>query len=38
MSKPCHNCIYTIYKTLKYKNYKLKKIWYTDESGEFIRY
>jgi len=38
MSKPCINCINTIKKTLKYKNYKLKKIWYTNEKGEFIQY
>ena len=38
MSKPCNNCIKTIYSTLKYKNYKLKKIWYTDSNGDFIRF
>jgi len=37
MSKPCLNCINTIKKTLKYKNYKLKNFWYTDEKGNFIK-
>ena len=37
MAKPCENCINTIKSTLKYKNYKLKKFWYTDERGDFIR-
>lgn len=37
MAKPCENCINTIKSTLKYKNYKLKKFWYTDEDGNFIR-
>ena len=36
-SKPCIHCINTIKKTLKYKNYTLKKFWYTDESGNFIK-
>jgi len=38
MSKPCIHCINTIKKTLKYKNYTLKKFWYTDESGNFIKF
>ena len=38
MSKPCPDCVKTILSTLKYKNYNLKKIWFTDESGNFIRY
>lgn len=38
MSKPCQHCINTIYSELKYKNYKLKKIWYTNELGNFIKY
>ena len=37
MSKPCFNCINTIKKSLKYKNYKLKNFWYTDEKGQFIK-
>ena len=38
MSKPCQNCINTINSTLKYKNYKIKKFWYTNEKGQFIRF
>jgi hypothetical protein len=38
MSKPCDNCIRTIYRVLEYKNYKIKKIWYTDGNGDFIKY
>jgi hypothetical protein len=37
MAKPCQICIKTIYATLGYKNYKLKKLWYTNESGKFVR-
>ncbi len=37
MAKPCQHCLNTIYSTLTYKNYKLKKIWYTNEYGEFIK-
>tara|TARA_B100000424_G_scaffold260957_1_gene245355 strand:+ start:334 stop:606 length:273 start_codon:yes stop_codon:yes gene_type:complete len=35
MSKPCCNCLKTIDFTLKKKNYKLKKLIYTDENGNF---
>ena len=37
MAKPCDNCVRTIRKTLKYKNYKLKanKCYYTDREGKF---
>jgi len=38
MAKPCSHCVKTIHSTLKYKNYKLKKIWYTNEEGDFIRF
>lgn len=38
MSKPCSQCVKTIHRTLKYKNYNLKKIWYTDSNGEFVRF
>ena len=36
MSKPCENCLRTIESTLKYKNYKLKKIYYTDHEGNIV--
>jgi hypothetical protein len=38
MAKPCSHCVKTIHSTLKYKKYKLKKIWYTNEDGDFIRF
>lgn len=38
MSKPCTNCMNTINSTLEYKNYKLKKLWYTDTNGNFVKY
>jgi len=38
LSKPCEKCIHTIEKILNYKNYKLKKLWYTNKNGEFIIY
>lgn len=37
-SKPCDNCINTINSTLKFKNYKLKKIWYTNKNGKFEKF
>jgi hypothetical protein len=37
MSKPCQNCMNCIHATLKHKNYKLKKLWYTNSNGEFIK-
>lgn len=37
MAKPCQNCIKAINKTLTFKSYKLKKLWYTDVSGNFIK-
>lgn len=27
----------TIHSTLEYKNYKLKKLWYTDTNGDFVK-
>jgi hypothetical protein len=36
MAKPCENCIRTIDFTLKKKNYKLKKILYTNEDGNIV--
>jgi hypothetical protein len=33
-AKPCECCLKTIDFTLKRKNYKLKKLCYTDENGE----
>jgi len=36
MSKPCENCLKTIDFTLKKKNYRLKKLCYTDEEGNII--
>jgi hypothetical protein len=38
MARPCNACINTINRVLKHKNYKLKKIWYTNEEGNFERY
>ena len=36
MAKPCDNCMHVIDFTLKKKNYKLKKIIYTDEDGNCV--
>ena len=36
MSKPCENCLKTIDFTLKKKNYRLKKLSYTDEEGNIV--
>tara|TARA_B110000444_G_scaffold42817_4_gene38727 strand:+ start:19648 stop:19902 length:255 start_codon:yes stop_codon:yes gene_type:complete len=36
MAKPCENCMRVIDFTLKKKNYKLKKIIYTNEDGDFV--
>ena len=36
MAKPCENCLNTIDFTLKKKNYKLKKLIYSDENGNLI--
>jgi hypothetical protein len=36
MAKPCDNCIHVIDFTLKKKNYKLKKIIYTNENGDLV--
>ncbi len=38
MAKPCKNCINSIYTILNKKNYRLKKIWFTNEDGDFERY
>ena len=38
MAKPCQNCVNSINFTLKKKNYKLKKIIYTNENSEFVVY
>jgi len=35
-AKPCACCIKTIDFTLKQKNYKLKKLFYSDENGNII--
>ena len=32
-AKPCNNCYNCINLSLKNKNYKLKKIYYSDENG-----
>lgn len=37
-AKPCINCIKTINFTLKSKNYRLKKLCYSDEHGELCVY
>ena len=34
MAKPCQNCINSIMKNTKLKNYRLSKIHYTNEKGE----
>ena len=36
MAKPCRNCLRTIDFTLKKKNYRLKKLCYTDENGNVV--
>lgn len=38
MAKPCKNCLNYIDFTLKKKNYKLKKLYYSDENGEYVKY
>tara|TARA_B110001452_G_scaffold267348_1_gene276888 strand:+ start:7790 stop:8044 length:255 start_codon:yes stop_codon:yes gene_type:complete len=38
MAKPCQNCLNIIDFTLKQKNYRLKKLCYTDENGEIVYY
>ncbi|MDA9673941.1 hypothetical protein N9T73_00395 [bacterium] len=35
MAKPCCNCQRVIKNGLKYKNYKLRHCWFTNEEGEF---
>jgi len=35
-AKPCNCCLKTIDFTLKQKNYKLKKLFYSDENGNII--
>ena len=37
-AKPCTNCIKTINFTLKSKNYRLKKLCYTNDEGELCVY
>ena len=37
MAKPCENCLKTIDFTLKKKNYKLKKLMFSNENSEFCR-
>ena len=37
-AKPCECCIKTIEFTLKRKNYKLKKISYSDDNGNICQY
>jgi hypothetical protein len=37
-AKPCVNCIKAINFTLKSKNYRLKKLCYSDENGEICVY
>ena len=36
MAKPCDKCLQTIDFTLKKKNYRLKKLWYSDENGKIL--
>ena len=38
MAKPCKNCLNYIDFTLKKKNYKLKKLYYSNENGEYVKY
>tara|TARA_B100000900_G_scaffold415334_1_gene444839 strand:- start:734 stop:1024 length:291 start_codon:yes stop_codon:yes gene_type:complete len=37
-AKPCENCLKTIDFTLKRKNYKLKKLCYSDINGNICQY
>ncbi len=37
-AKPCQSCVKTINITLKSKNYRLKKLCYSDENGEICVY
>ena len=38
MARPCQNCYNAIDFNLKKKNFKLKTIYYSDESGEIKKY
>ena len=38
MAKPCFNCQQSIIEILKYKNYKLKKCWFTTNEGYFEQF
>ena len=38
MAKPCENCLKTIDFTLKKKNYKLKKLLYSNENNELVKF
>lgn len=38
MAKPCENCINYIKRELVYKNYKIHKCYYTDNTGDFINF
>ncbi len=38
MAKPCENCINSINTILRQKNYRLKKLLYTNEKGEVEKY
>ena len=37
-AKPCQNCVETIDFTLRQKNYRLKKLCYSDDEGIFRNY
>ena len=38
MAKPCDNCLKYINKNITIKGYKLRRIYYTDEKGEFVKF
>ena len=34
-SKPCVNCVNSIYRDINKKGYKLNKVYFSDDNGEF---
>jgi hypothetical protein len=37
MAKPCDNCVKYIEKNIIQKGYILRRIYYTDEKGQFVK-
>lgn len=37
MAKPCDNCLWSLNKISRQKNYIIHRIFYTDEQGELIQ-